>query len=302
MKLSSIDIRSLSAQLGCLEPLNLELYQECVDHTVSRETFSLYREPVRDLLVTHPQPPKEKLSNYYESEDYISHTDYNRNLVEKLYQMVRDFSLKRKLKLVNKFNYSKRSLLDIGCGTGDFLRTCQDDGWSVTGIEPNQKAQTHVNRKIGLNKCHSTIDELIGLNGKKYNVITMWHVLEHIPDLHEYIAKVKSLLKSNGSLVIAVPNFKSCDARHYGPHWAAYDVPRHLWHFSRKSVDRIFSEFGMSVIKETPLYFDSFYVSLLSEKYKHGKQKYLPAVYQGLRSNWKARSTGEYSSLIYWIK
>ena len=283
-------------------PLRLEAFLQCADHTVSRETFTLFHEKDRDLLITIPQPLAKDLPGYYESPDYISHTDAKRNLIERLYQIVKSYSLKRKLSLITRLNDGEGRLVDIGCGTGDFLKTCFDAGWGVTGIEPNDKARALAETKIGQENCHASLEQLPDLDPEKFDVITLWHVLEHVPDLYQYIARIKSLLRKNGSLIIAVPNFNSSDATHYGRDWAAYDVPRHLWHFSRTSVKKIFSEFGMQVVEEAPLPFDSFYVSLLSEKYRHGEPRYLSAFYQGLKSNWKARSTGEYSSLIYVLK
>ena len=280
----------------------LEPFLECEDHTVSRETFSLFRDSKRDLLVTLPQPPADQLYKYYESEDYISHTDSRRNLIEYLYQQVKGFSLKRKLNLVNRGSIEKGRLLDIGCGTGDFLRICLEAGWTVTGIEPNESARALAKEKVVQSSIFPSLEELSSAGEEKFEVITLWHVLEHLPDLYEQIRMIKSLLKPNGSLFIAVPNHNSHDAGHYKSFWAAYDVPRHLWHFSRTSIKCIFSDFDMSVVEELPLHFDSFYVSLLSEKYKSGSQKFLSAFYRGLRSNLQARSTGEYSSIIYWLK
>ena len=302
LKISAEDIQRVARQLNSTGELALEPVLDCSDHTVSRETFTLYREPERDLLITLPQPSARELPGYYDSEDYISHTESRRNLIEKLYHQVKEHSLKRKLKIVNRACGGEGRLLDIGCGTGDFLKTCSTSGWSVTGIEPNRKARTLAEQKIESDRIYSSLQELSDSDTEGYDVITMWHVLEHLPDLYEQIARIKSLLNPQGSLIVAVPNFNSSDALHYGAHWAAYDVPRHLWHFSRSSIKGIFSDFDMRIVQEIPLYFDSFYVSLLSEKYRHGKQRLFSAFYQGLRSNMRARATGEYSSIIYWLK
>jgi 2-polyprenyl-3-methyl-5-hydroxy-6-metoxy-1,4-benzoquinol methylase len=242
------------------------------------------------------------LASYYESEDYISHTDSRRNLLEMAYQMVREFSLKKKEKLVTRVNHGKGRILDVGCGTGDFLKTCEQSGWSIAGIEPNEKAREQALRKTNLKDYKGTIEEMIETRPESFDVITMWHVLEHVPNLTEFLTKVKTMLKPEGVLIVAVPNFKSNDADHYGSSWAAYDVPRHLWHFSRTSMEIIFSDFDMKVLEVLPMVFDSYYVSLLSEKYLKGKQNYFAAFYQGFVSNLRAKRTGEYSSLIYLIK
>lgn len=302
MKLKAADIQQISEQLGAASPVELNPFMQCKDHSVSRETFSLFKDAERDLLVTLPQPSEKNLPDYYQSEDYISHTDSKRNLLEIAYQLVKQFSLKRKLKLVTRINQGQGRILDVGCGTGDFLQACEQKGWSIAGIEPNEKARQLASTKTNFKDYQRTVEELIESNPESFDVITMWHVLEHVPNLVDFIDKIKSLLKPNGVLVVAVPNFNSWDAKHYNSFWAAYDVPRHLWHFSRKSMERIFSEFDMKILEELPMKFDSFYVSLLSEKYKKGKQNFFSAFYQGLRSNQKAGRSGEYSSLIYLIK
>ncbi|QCX41142.1 class I SAM-dependent methyltransferase [Aureibaculum algae] len=279
----------------------LEPYISCEDYTVSHETFSISIDKESELLVTTPQPKEEDLGKYYESEDYISHSDTKKSVVDKLYHSVRSYTIKKKVKLINSLNADEKTILDIGAGTGDFLAACKNDGWKVTGVEPNEKAVELLNSKLGGSRVQifSDINEL---NSESYDVITMWHVLEHVPNLKEYIAKLKLLLKPNGTLIVAVPNFKSFDANHYKEFWAAYDVPRHLWHFSRKSISDLFGQENMKVEKVLPMKFDSFYVSLLSEKYKTGKSNLVKAFWVGLKSNSKARSSKEYSSLIYVIK
>ena len=296
------EIERISEQLRSSKPLDLEPFMRCEDYSVSRETFSLFRDPERDLLVTVPQPSGQDLPRYYESEDYISHTDSKRNLTEQVYHWVRSYSLKKKQKLVSRVNHGTGSLLDIGCGTGDFLKECETTGWSVAGIEPNEKARELAAGKTNTDNYFQSIDELIDSKPQSFDMITLWHVLEHIPNLYDFIDKIRSVLKPEGVIVVAVPNFKSRDAKHYGSAWAAFDVPRHLWHFSRKSMDRIFSDFEMKVLEELPMIFDSFYVSLLSEKYKNGRQNFFSAFANGLQSNLDARSSGEYSSIIYLVK
>ena len=302
MKLKAEDIQEISERLGAKSPVELEPFLQCRDHSVSRETFSLFKEINRDLLVTLPQPSEASLPGYYESEDYISHTDSKRNLLEAAYQLVRHIALKRKVKLIARVNHGQGRLLDIGCGTGDFLHACEQSGWSIAGIEPNEKARKLASSKTTLKEYHGSIENLLESGPESFDVVTMWHVLEHVSNLADFIGKIKTVLKPEGVLIVAVPNFKSRDAEHYESTWAAYDVPRHLWHFSRNSMEQLFSEFGMRILEVLPMKFDSYYVSLLSEKYKKGRQNYFSAFYQGFRSNWMARRSGEYSSLIYLIK
>lgn len=266
------------------------------DHSVSKETFELLYEEDLDMLITHPQPSLEKLPSYYESVDYISHTDGNKSLFEKMYQFVKGIALKNKLKLINTES-AKGRILDIGAGVGDFLSVCKNDGWEIIGIEPSEKAKA-----IAIKKGVSFVEHLSELESNSFDVITMWHVLEHVPDLENQIKELKRLIKPNGTIIIAVPNFKSFDAKHYGAFWAAYDVPIHLWHFSKTAIKKLFSKENLELVKVLPMKFDSFYVSLLSEKYKTGKMNFIKAFYIGLKSNWKGDRNAEYSSHIYVIK
>ena len=267
------------------------------DHTVSHEEFSLYCDESLDLLYTHPQPVGDKLAAYYESDDYISHTDNKRSLFEKAYQFVKNIALKKKLNLINQLQPSKGILLDIGAGTGDFLNITNHDGWKSIGVEPSEKANAMAKKK-GV----SIIENTQSLEDHSVDMITMWHVLEHVPDLESQIKELKRLLKPSGTIIIAVPNFHSYDALHYGPFWAAYDVPRHLWHFSKKSIKLLFEKENLHLQKVLPMIFDAFYVALLSERYKTGKMNFLKAFYIGLLSNWKAATTQEHSSHIYIIE
>lgn len=264
------------------------------DYTVSQEIFSLYYNRAYDLLLTDPIPPKEILGNYYQSENYISHTDGKRNLFERLYQGVKKIALRKKVDLLFKQNNTVGSLLDIGCGTGDFLVEAKKRGWTTTGFEPNDKAS-----ELATKKGITIAKQLSDLPDHSFDVITLWHVLEHIPNLEEQIIALRRLLKPEGKLILAVPNYKSYDALYYKEYWAAFDVPRHIWHFSQKSIATIFSQFDFKVDELQPMLFDSFYVSLLSEEYKNGKKNWIKAFFVGLRSNVEARNSMEYSSLIY---
>lgn len=279
---------------------NQKLYLNLKDHSVSGEDFQLLENEKFGFLETHPKPSPEKLPEYYESEDYISHTDSQRNLFEKVYHWVRSISLKSKLNLINSFSDGNKTLLDFGCGTGDFLQTAQQNNWKVFGVEPNEQARGIANKKTN----HSVFDanQLSKFKSHSFDVITLWHVLEHLPNLEEDLSVFKKLLKPNGTLIIAVPNYKSYDAQYYKNFWAAYDVPRHLWHFNRDAVSRLMNSFSLDVVKTKPMWFDAFYVSLLSEKYKTGKMNPIKGFCIGLTSNIKACFTKEASSLIYLIK
>jgi 2-polyprenyl-3-methyl-5-hydroxy-6-metoxy-1,4-benzoquinol methylase len=273
------------------------IYITVKDHSVSGETFELLLDKELELLKTYPQPALGNLGKYYESDDYISHTDGKRSFFEKLYHTVKQKALRDKIILLQRFKPSKGNLLDIGAGTGDFLVIARDNGWDITGVEPSEKA-----RSIAKGKGVPFIADLQQIPSHSKDVITMWHVLEHVPDLEAQIAELKRILKPNGVLVVAVPNYKSYDAQFYGVFWAAYDVPRHLWHFSKTSVKKLFGLQQMELIEILPMKFDSFYVSLLSEKYKNGKMNFLGGFWRGLVSNHKAAKNMEYSSHIYVLK
>ena len=269
-----------------------KIYLETTDHLVSKEKFRLEYLTETDMLVTQPIP--ENLYNYYESNNYISHTDEAKTLLEKVYQTVKKIALKRKLELINKYANTSKTILDIGCGTGEFLITARKNNWHTLGVEINDEARNKSSKKNIT--TYKFIEEV---KSSQFNIITLWHVLEHLKDLNGTITKISSLLDTDGTLVIAVPNYKSYDANYYKEYWAAYDTPRHLWHFSQRSISTIFENHNLKVVRTLPMYFDSYYVSLLSEKYKTGKSNYLKAFYRGFRSNLKAKRTGEYSSLIY---
>jgi len=275
---------------------NTKHFLNVKDHSVSQETFELLHDEELDLLITNPQPTLDKLPSYYESVDYISHTDGNKSLFEKMYQFVKSIALKNKLKLIN-LQSSKGRILDIGAGVGDFLNVAKNDGWETIGIEPSDKAKVIAKRK-GV----SFVESLSELESNSFDVITMWHVLEHVPDLENQIKELKRLIKPTGTVIIAVPNFKSYDASYYGKFWAAYDIPIHLWHFSKIAIKKLFNKEDLELKEVLPMKFDSFYVSLLSEKYKTGKMNFIKAFFIGWKSNWKASNNHEYSSHIYVLK
>ena len=276
---------------------NKKHFLTVTDYSVSKETFELYYDQELDMLITSPQPSLENLGRYYESNDYISHTDSKRSIFEKAYHFVKGIALKNKLNLINNCSSSKGNLLDIGAGTGDFLLTAKQNGWNTIGVEPSEKAKGIAIGK-GIKFSNSTNE----LESNSFDVITMWHVLEHVPNLDLQIKELKRLIKPNGTIIIAVPNFKSYDAKYYGKFWAAFDVPIHFWHFSKTAIKLLFEKENVKLEKVLPMKFDSFYVSLLSEKYKNGKMNFVKAIWIGLLSNIKANRSSEYSSHIYVLK
>jgi len=274
----------------------------CKDHFLTKETFNIAECKKCGFRFTNPRPAAEHIFKYYESKDYISYSHSKKGIINFLYQLIKKYSLKQKFNLINKYKTSSgKKILDIGCATGDFLNIFKKNNWLTYGIEPNEKVRNHAVSLYNLNIKDEK--ELLKLEANSFDVITMWHVLEHIHQLNKRITEVKKLLKKDGILIIAVPNYKSLDADIYKEFWAGYDIPRHLYHFSQSSIKNLFEKYNFKVEKIFPLKFDSFYISLLSEKYKTGKPKFINGFLNGLKSNISAaKNKNDYSGLIYLIK
>ncbi|MGB3182563.1 MAG: class I SAM-dependent methyltransferase [Cyclobacteriaceae bacterium] len=269
------------------------------DHMVSQESFAISECENCRLRFTNPRPKSDELSKYYESEAYISHSGKSYGLISPIYKLVRQYAIRNKVGLINKYAHKKARLLDIGCGTGSFLSAAAKNGWEATGVEVNNEARSIAQKESNANIYPSIFD----LPAKsKYEVITMWHVLEHVYNLEDTLKRIKELLITKGVLILALPNSNSADANMYREYWAGYDVPRHLYHFTQPSVKFLSKEYKLKFKEIYPMVFDSYYVSLLSEKYLTGKSGYWKAVKNGFNSNRHAKKTQEYSSLIYILK
>jgi 2-polyprenyl-3-methyl-5-hydroxy-6-metoxy-1,4-benzoquinol methylase len=278
----------------------LKAILHCDDYTVSHETFQIIKCQNCGLVITNPQPNAEILGNYYLSDNYISHSNQAKSILDKLYILVRKFTLTQKLKLVLQYS-SKALLLDYGCGTGEFISTCKSNGWRTIGVEPSINA-----RQKALSTDENIYESLEHVPDKKIDVITLWHVLEHVPDINGLLQQLYKMLTKNGTIFIAVPNYESYDADVYKEFWAAYDVPRHLWHFSKSSLEKLLANNSLKIKSIVPMKLDSFYVSLLSEKYRHGNVHSIKGIFSafstGVKSNLKAKKTNNYSSLIYVVQ
>lgn len=272
-------------------------YLECKDYTVSHKTFKIVECASCGFKFTSPRPADSELGDYYKSEDYISHSNTNKGIISKLYHLVRNYTLSQKEALLRKY-VSRGTMLDFGCGTGMFLKTCKDKGWKVFGMEPDSGART-IGEGMGLDVKENKQQLESMIADGSLNAISLWHVLEHVTDLKETLDFFKRKISNKGTLFIALPNYTSADAKHYGPHWAAYDLPRHLYHFDLESVSSLLRSHGFKLIDTAPMKFDSYYVSMLSEQYKNGSPAHLKAFIQGFTSNLKAKQARDYSSVIY---
>jgi 2-polyprenyl-3-methyl-5-hydroxy-6-metoxy-1,4-benzoquinol methylase len=272
---------------------------QCKDNTGSNDTFNICKCSCCKFAFTNPIPLQSDIAKYYESKDYISHSNTSKGLVNFLYQGIRNYTLDRKVALLQKLSDGK-NLLDIGSGTGEFLGRTKKAKFIVTGIEPSKtgKDQTKDNFGIDVNDEH----HLANMEDGKFDFITMWHVLEHVYNLNKRVAELKRLIKNDGHIIIAVPNLTSFDAAKYEKHWAAYDLPRHLYHFSPNDISSLVEKHDMKVTQVLPMKFDSFYVSMLSEKYKTGSTNLFSSFIAGLRSNIHGISKQQCSSQIYIIK
>ncbi|MEM6813301.1 MAG: class I SAM-dependent methyltransferase [Bacteroidota bacterium] len=267
----------------------------CTDHLVSGESFALNLCNKCGLVFTNPRPNEESIHKYYLSNKYLSHTNKSGNLLSLLYKLVRVYTIKKKIKLIQKYTENK-TILDYGCGTGDFLQACKKAGFRTFGLEPNENAKTQAQKK----DLH-LISNLKDLK-ERVDIITAWHVIEHVHDLKSVIRLLKKNLNNDGILFIAVPNMKSYDALYYKEHWAAYDVPRHLYHFTQESFGKLIAKNKFKLIDTVPMIFDSFYISILSEKYMTGRNNYVKSIKTAYESNRKAKRNGEYSSITYILK
>ncbi len=266
------------------------------DYFLTQENFSIWQCKSCVLLFTNPIPKGQNLGKYYESPDYLSHDTSSSGVIGKLYQFLRKVNIARKYKIVTNLKNSG-NILDIGCGTGELLNYFQNQNWSCLGIEPNEPARkfakAHYNLRVEEEQSLETIPS------QSFDIISMWHVLEHVPDVNERIIQVKRILKNNGHLIIALPNPISRDADYYKTYWAGLDVPRHLYHFSPQAFENLANRHNLEIIHTLPLKMDAYYVSLLSERYMKNTMPVFRALLNGTKSNLSAKKTGNYSSLIY---
>ena len=286
----------------CCMSREISFVLKATDHTVSHEKFEIWQCNICTLRFTQAIPDTDAISAYYKSEDYISHSDTDKGFINSIYHTVRKITLVTKKKIIEKYTgTSAGKILDVGCGTGAFLHTMQQAGWEITGLEPDEAAKVKAKQLYGLTLQDPEM--LFKISAETFDAITMWHVLEHVHNLHKNLEQVKSILKPKGFLFIAVPNYTCYDQKIYKEYWAAYDVPRHLYHFSPKAMMQLLQLHGLKMNSIKRMFFDSFYVSMLSEKYRSGRNNILSGFWNGFVSNCKAIMDKEKcSSIIYVIQ
>lgn len=278
---------------------SFSLYMNCQDHFLTGETFNIMECTNCGFRFTNPRPEYKELGRYYQSTAYISHSNTRKGLFNWIYQKVRKYTLAQKYRMISSLSAGS-SILDIGCATGEFLAYMKKKSWITTGIEPDENA-----RKMAVDnhQLHVFPESHINtLEEDSFDVITLWHVLEHVSDLKGRMQDLQRLLKPGGIILIAVPNSDSFDATHYKSNWAAYDVPRHLYHFTKESIEKLLKNYGFKLSKIFPMKFDAYYVSILSEKYGKNKLRWILGFWNGLCSNWRAKSKNNYSSLIFVVE
>lgn len=280
---------------GCNE---FNPFLTCKDYLISHTEFTIQQCRQCAFRLTNPRPDSSSIGAYYASDQYVSHNDKGNGLMNGAYRLVRSYTLQQKLILLNKLNGKPGQLLDVGCGTGTFLETCQRGGWQVTGMEPDDNARSLSAGRIK-QPIAATLTDVPDSNG--FDIITLWHVLEHIPALNESLQIIRMLLKGTGRLLIAVPNCDSYDANYYKQYWAAYDLPRHLYHFTPSTMKTLLKQSGFSLIEMRPMMFDAFYIAMLSSRYMTGQTNYIESLKVGLLSNTKSERLVNTSSVLYII-
>lgn len=267
----------------------------CKDHLVSRQSFAISTCTSCGLLITNPRPNKETISQFYDSSNYLSHNS-DGSLMSRLYSLAQRYTLWYKFRLIKKLAKPGSRLLDYGCGVGQFMQYMESNKYQVRGVEPSEVGLSKaMSKQLSVYRNLASVKEAEA----KFEVITLWHVLEHVHELNVTIKQLKKLLSKSGYLVVAVPNTKSWDAQHYKEHWAAYDVPRHLFHFDDENIKMLLKSNRLSFVKKAPLYLDSFYISLLSETHVNSSNKIIKSIINGCKSNIYGARTSQYSSMIY---
>jgi len=282
------------------DKVNLIEYIQCKDHLLSQNIFTIQKCQSCGFLFTNPRPDINEIKSYYKSDQYISHSNTRKGLINKIYHLVRSRNHVVKYELIRQYKNAGK-ILDVGCATGEFLAFMQKKGWDSQGVEPDPNARQYAQKQYNLKIIPE--EKFINIPDGMFDVVTLWHVLEHVHDLDQRMKELYRVLKNDGLLIIAVPNSKSFDAGFFGTFWAGYDLPRHLYHFNKELIDLLCDKHHFQINDIIPMKYDAYYISLLSERYKTQKNNYIKAFIRGMRSNIQARKNdNNYSSLIFTLK
>ncbi len=273
---------------------------DCKDHYATQEIFTLMQCTACQFIFTQDHPAEDAMGRYYDTPDYVSHSDTKKGIVNSIYHLARSFMLKQKYTMIQQESRVKQgAILDIGCGTGYFLETMQKHGWQTQGVEVNDHAREAASKRLS----HEVASSLKEIENRRFDIISLWHVMEHLHDLPFTFSKLRELLTDEGLLVVALPNAEAYDAAHYQNDWGAYDPPRHVWHFSADTFSRLAQKQGFRIEKIAPMPLDAFYVSMLSEKYQQHRMPFIKGMLQGAKAfgaSWGKPKKS--SSIIYLLR
>lgn len=278
---------------------NIEKRFSCKDHFATGEFFDIYKCSDCSFVFTQDVPDEKEIGRYYDTPSYVSHSNTDKGIINKLYHIVRRIMLRRKAGLVKRLTMLRNGrLLDYGAGIGYFAHAMKEADWDVTAIDKSPQARQSAKQNLGINiepeEYLSTIED------GTFDVITMWHVMEHIQEIHDFWDTLYRILDESGILIIAVPNCSSYDAETYRENWAAYDTPRHLWHFTPSTIMEFGRRHKFILERQETMPFDGFYISMLSERYKGARCATLRGLWNGFLG-WIASfdKTSASSSIIY---